>query len=71
MSIGEIHDVKLPSGLTHPRELWVNSSLKHFELGLRVWVSVESLFLCEALGLIPQHYKKIKVKSENLKGIFC
>lgn len=27
--------------------------------------------VCEALGLIPQHYKKIKVKSENLKGIFC
>lgn len=64
MSIGETHDCQASLRInTSQGNLWVDSSFKHLELGLGVWVSGESLFLCEALGLIPQRYYKKQKKN--------
>lgn len=59
MSMGEVHSCQPSLRInTFQGILGADSSVNHLELGLEVWVDVEPLFICEAMGLVPNIAKK-------------
>lgn len=72
--MSEVHSCQVPLRInTSQGNLWADSSINYLELGLEMWINVEHLFICEAMGLVPNSAKKKKNQNIIIKpvGIFC
>lgn len=68
--MSEVHSCQVPLRInTSQGNLQADSSINYLELGLEMWINVEHLFICEAMGLVPSSAKKKKNQNIIIKPV--